>query len=97
MDFPKEFGAKVWADLQKKVGDAIDEWTPEEKDLIQKCAQDAAKVALMATAGVDIGPEKAQISAQLENIKVAGRGAVTKVFWTVVGNLVKIAATALVK
>lgn len=97
MDLIHEFGKKVWSDLLKKVKDKADDWTPEEQTLIQECAQDASRVALMATAGIDIAPEKAQIDAQLANIKVAGEGAVTEVFWAVVANLVKVAATVLRK
>lgn len=95
MDFAKEFGAKVWADLKPKVKDALDKWTADEQLLVQQCAQDAAKIAVMAAAGVDIGPEKAQIDAQLANIKIAGEQAVTKTFWVVVAQIVKVAAALL--
>jgi hypothetical protein len=97
MDFAKEFGKKIWDDLKPKVKDALDKWTPDEQLLVQKCAQDAAKIAVMAAAGVDIGPEKAQIDAQLANVKVAGEQAVTKTFWVVVSQVLKIAAAVLLK
>lgn len=94
-DHIKEFGYKAWEALKPKVKDALDKWTPDEQILVQQCAQDAAKVAMMAMAGVDVGPEKAQINAQLSNIKVAGEQSVTKTFWVVVANIVKVAATLL--
>jgi len=97
MDLFQEFGKRVWEDLKPKVKDALDKWTPDEQLLVQKCAQDATRVAMMALAGVDVKPEKAQIDAQLANIKVAGEQAVTQTFWVVVANLVKIAATVLRK
>jgi hypothetical protein len=95
VDLIQEFGKKVWSDLQPKVKDAIDDWTPEEQLLVQECAQDASKIALMAAAGVDIGPEKAQIDAQLANIKVAGEQSVAKTFWAVVAQLLKTAMAVL--
>jgi hypothetical protein len=94
-DLIQEFGKKVWDDLKTKLKDSIDKWTPEEQLLVQQCAQDAAKIALMAAAGVDVGPEKAQISAQLQNIKVASEQAVTKTFWVVVAQILKVASAVL--
>lgn len=96
MDFAKEFGKKVWEDLKPRVSkDALDKWTADEQLLVQQCAQDAAKIAVMAAAGVDIGPEKAEIDAQLANIKVAGEQSVAKTFWVVVVQVLKVAVAAL--
>lgn len=94
-DLIKEFGSKVWEAMKPKIKDSLDKWTAEEQLLVQQCAQDAAKVAMMALAGVDVKPEKAQIDAQLANIKVAGEQSVAKTFWVVVANIVKVAATVL--
>lgn len=95
MDLIQEFGKRVWESLKPKVKDALGKWTAEEQILVQQCAQDAGKVAMMALAGVDVGPEKAQIDAQLANIKVAGEQSVSKAFWIVVGQILKVAATVI--
>jgi hypothetical protein len=95
MDINTEFGKRVWEELKPKIKDALEKWTPEEQLLVQQCAQDAAKIALMAAAGVDVKPEKAQIDAQLQNIKVAGEQAVTRTFWVVVAQILKVASAVL--
>ena len=88
---------KIAVELRKAAKDAFDSWTPAERALVNLCTLDAAKLAIKASAGQDVAPEKIQIDAQLANIKVAGEESISGTLWNVVAGVLKIGASILLK
>jgi len=86
------FAEKVLGDVKAGAKGAWDSWSIEERALVAACAKDAAEIALRAAMGQDVRSEKAQIDAQLANIKVATAESVSTVIWGVLGRALKTAA-----
>jgi len=86
------FVAQVLADVKNGAKGAWDSWSADDRALVTACAKDAAEIALRATMGQDVRTEKAQVDAQLANIKVATAESVSSVIWGVLGKALKTAA-----
>jgi hypothetical protein len=88
-------GDKLLTELRGAVGDSWNSWTPEEKLLVQRCAQRAARIAVMAAAGKDVSADKLGVDAQLANIKAAVAGSVASTVWEIAQRLLKTAVAVL--
>jgi hypothetical protein len=82
----------------QRVGDAWESWTDEEKELVADCTRDAVIVGLIAASNVGLfKQEKAQIDAQLANIKVAAGATVAETIWKVVADVLSLAVSIILK
>jgi hypothetical protein len=88
---------KIALEMRQSAKDFFDKWTPSERALVNLCTMDAAKLSIKAAAGQDITNEKAQIDAQLANIKVAGSESVSSTLWDVAAKILRLGAAVLLK
>ena len=97
MSETKALGLQILTAVKSKLADGWNSFSDAEKTLVQACCEDAAYIAVRSIAGESVASEKAQIDAQLANIKVAGKAVVSKTIWNVVVDLLSLAAKILVR
>jgi len=91
----ERLAANIAYELKLSVKGSIDSWTPSERALVNLCTLDAAKIAVKAATGLAVTSEKAQVDAQLANIKVAGSGSVSSFLWEAAAKVLKLGAAVL--
>mgnify|MGYP000964197773 CR=1 FL=1 len=84
--------------VTQRVGDAWKSWTEEEKGVVAECTRDAVVTGLLAATNAGLfKQEKAQIDAQLANIKVAAGATAVETVWQVVADVLSLAVTVILK
>lgn len=82
----------------KQAGAAWNSWTEEEKQIVTDCAKDAVVTGLLAATNPSLfKQEKAQIDAQLQNIKVAAGATAVETVWKVVADILSLAVSVILK
>lgn len=90
-------GLRIFSEFKDAAKDVWDRWAPAVQQLVEQCAMDAGKLAIDALAGKDVTVERAHVTAQLSNLKVASGLAASNALWTVVSKVLVAAATILTK
>jgi hypothetical protein len=84
--------------VNQRVGDAWNSWSIEEKELVAECTRDAVVTGLLAATNEALFKiEKAQIDAQLANIKVAAGTTAAETVWKVVADVLSLAVSVILK
>lgn len=84
--------------VKKRAGDAWNSWSDDEKNLVMECTKDAMLIGLIASTNEPLyKQEKAQIDAQLANIKVASGATAAETIWKVIGDLLSVAVSIILK
>lgn len=105
MSIPVDIGPladKILAGVIDVAGSAWNKFTDGERDLIQACTLDAAKVTVLSLSDPEAARiVKKSIDAQLANIKVAGEivanQAASDLVWRTVATILEIALPILLK
>lgn len=86
---------RILSDFKKSYGSAIDKWKAEERQLLEDASLDAAELSLRSLAGENVGAEKAQVDAQLANLKVSALMTASKAVWGIVDGILRATLTVL--
>ena len=91
----KVFAGKILDEIQSTAGDAWLAWSPEDRALALRCAQRAARIAVLSAAGQDMAQERADVTAQMANLSSAAAGSLNEGIWDIVGRLLRLGASTL--
>jgi len=93
----KALSDRIFTEIRIQGRQFWESWTDKEKKLVKDCAEDAAEIAASAIMGKDVKVEKAQVDAQLANLKAVGELKAASVFWEAVAQTIRVVAMALVR
>lgn len=98
MSLEAELQEKVYAGVLEELKTEVETFTDDEKALLKRCAFRAGRVTILAlTNPAAAKAEKADVDAQLANLKVAAQATAVETVWRVVAKILEVAVPILLK